>query len=240
MWAVRRTVGVLGGMGPQATVDFLDKVIAVTPVEVEQDHLRMLVHFDPTIPNRHRSIAGAGPSAERPLANLAAGLEAAGADFLVMPSHTPHAYSEAIRSRISIPFVSMVELTCEEIARAHTGAVIGLLAAEGCLAAGFYQSALSKRGIGYIHLDAKGLGRFMRAVFDVKTNRRVDAAAAELRDLAQELIGSGADLLVAACTEVPLLLDAESIRTPLVDPTHLLAKETVRLGLGGELRPCVE
>lgn len=98
------TVGVLGGMGPEATVDFMARVLAATPASVDQQHIRMLVDHNPCIPDRHAAIAGTGPDIGPGLAAMAQGLEAAGADFLVMVCNTAHAYNDAIRDAIHIPY----------------------------------------------------------------------------------------------------------------------------------------
>lgn len=227
-----KTVGVIGGMGPQATVDFFSKVIAATPVDKEQDHLKILIHNDPGVPNRHDSIAGRGPSAAPAIVNAAQSLERAGADFLVMPSHTPHAYAGAIRADVSIPFVSMVDRTAAAVEESFApGMTVGLLSAEGCLAAGLYQAAFARNGRAFHHLEGDDLDRFMRCVFSVKANVSIVEARPAMIDLAEKLAVRGADVIVAACTEVPLLLDDGWCALPLLDPTDLLARETVRVAM---------
>ena len=114
-------VGVLGGMGPEATVDFMTRVLAATPARVDQEHIRMLVDHNPGIPDRHAAIAGTGPDIGPELAAMARGLEAAGADFLVMVCNTAHAYTEAIRTAVSIPFVSIVDVVMAAVAERPAG-----------------------------------------------------------------------------------------------------------------------
>src|SRR5690348_7801651 len=102
-------IGVLGGMGPRATVDFYSKLIAATPAECEQDHLRVHIDSNPQIPDRSEALAGRGESPGTVLAAMAAGLERAGADFLVMPCNTAHAFEPEIRAAVNVPFVSMID-----------------------------------------------------------------------------------------------------------------------------------
>ncbi|NNC77560.1 MAG: hypothetical protein HKN77_06305, partial [Woeseiaceae bacterium] len=85
-----RIAGVLGGLGPVATVDFMQRVIDLTPVECEQDHVHMLVDQNPSVPNRQDAIMHGGESPAAALAAMALRLQKSGADFLVMPCNTAH------------------------------------------------------------------------------------------------------------------------------------------------------
>lgn len=119
-----RVVGVIGGMGPAATLDFYAKLIAATPATREQDHLRVLIDSNPGVPDRNLALAGGAPSPEAApgpvLADMARGLERAGADLLVMACNTAHAFEADIRRAVAIPFVSIITETADaEIGRAH-------------------------------------------------------------------------------------------------------------------------
>jgi aspartate racemase len=101
------TAGVLGGMGPDATVDFMAKVIAATSAETDQDHARMLVDHNPKVPNRQAALLANGEDPGPAMAAMAKGLQDAGADFLVMPCNTAHAFARDIRDAVSIPLISI-------------------------------------------------------------------------------------------------------------------------------------
>src|SRR5210317_2431954 len=105
------TAGVLGGMGPDATVDFMAKVIAATSAETDQDHARMLVDHNPKVPNRQAALLGNGEDPGPVLAAMAKGLQEAGADFLVMPCNTAHVFEQSIISAVDIPLVSIITET---------------------------------------------------------------------------------------------------------------------------------
>ena len=113
---MHKTVGVLGGMGPDATVDFMSKVIAATPAEKDQDHLRMLVDSNPHVPNRQEALLRGGEDPGPVLAAMAKGLQAAGADFLVMPCNTAHAFKDAIIEAVDIPLVSIIDVSVDACA----------------------------------------------------------------------------------------------------------------------------
>jgi len=238
MATTERVLGVLGGMGPAATVDFLAKLVAVTDVANEQDHLRVLVDSNPKVPDRNRALAGTGESPGPALAAMALGLQHAGATLLVMACNTAHAFEPAIRDAIDVPFVSIVTETCDAFEREHPQASrVGLLAAQGALDAGLYQRAFAARGHQVLLLDAQRQRDFMALVYRVKLGDVSPLARAATRTLAESLVGDGADVVVAACTEVPLLVDDGELSRPLLDPTTNLARRCVRYARGLEPLP---
>ena len=223
-----RAIGVIGGMGPAATVDFLAKLLAATPAERDQDHLRVLVDSNPKIPDRNQALAGAGPSPAPVLAEMARGLERSGAEALVMACNTAHAFADDIRGAVRIPLISIVEESADELARSvGAGATVGVLAADGCLAAGLYQRALAERGLKFVAPAADDQARLMRLIYGVKAGDTGPAARAGMKALAEALVAQGADVILSACTEVPLLLKTADVDVPLLDSTDVLVRRTV-------------
>jgi aspartate racemase len=232
------TLGVLGGMGPQATADFLAKLVQVTPAEREQDHLHVLVDSNPKVPDRNQAIAGRGSSPAPVLAEMAQRLERAGAGLLVMACNTAHAFEAAIRAAVSIPFVSIVEEACDACLReAPAAKTIGLLAAPGCIQAGLYQSALVARGLQPLLPEDADQAVFNRLLYEIKLGASLADIRPEMRRLALGLTARGADVLMAACTEVPLVLGQADVDRPLIDATHNLAVRCVRYARGIEPLP---
>ncbi len=231
-------LGVLGGMGPQATADFLAKLVQVTPAGSEQEHLRVLVDSNAKVPDRNRAIAGHGPSPGPVLASMAAGLERAGAGLLVMACNTAHAFESDVRQAVGIPFVSIVEEACDACLRETPAPrVAGLLAAPGGIAAGLSQSALAARGLRPLLLEAPEQAVFDRLLYQIKLGAPASDIRPEMRRLALTLTDRGADVLVAACTEVPLVLGQADVERPLIDATHNLAVRCVRYARGLEPIP---
>lgn len=231
-------LGVLGGMGPQATADFLAKLVQVTPAAREQDHLRVLVDSNPKVPDRNQAIAGQGPSPAPVLAQMAAGLERAGAGLLVMACNTAHAFEDAIRRAVGIPFVSIVDEACDACLRdAPAARVVGLLAAPGCIAAGLYQSVLAARGLQPLLLEPHEQEVFNRLLYRIKLGAPAADIRPEMSRLAQTLVDGGADVIIAACTEVPLVLGQADVARPLVDATENLARRCVLYARGLEPIP---
>lgn len=221
-----RAIGILGGMGPAATVDLMARIVAATPASGDAGHLRLLIDCNPAVPDRNRAIAGDGPSPGPALAQMARGLEMQGADMLAIACNSAHAWVDGIRAATRIPLVSMIDATLASIRVDHPGVTrIGLLAADACLGAGLYQRPLADAG--YEVLTSADQGAFMGLVYGVKAGAMGPAARGEMAAIARGLVDRGAELIVAACTEVPLLLGPEDSGVPLVDSTEALVRELI-------------
>lgn len=219
-----KTVGVLGGMGPDATVDFMAKVIAATPASRDQDHLHMIVDHNPAVPDRQEALLAGGVDPGPEIAAMAKRLEIAGADFLVMPCNTAHAFRAHILAVCQVPMLSIVEVT---VAACRGHGRIGLLATPGCLRSHVYQDTIAENGLEAILQDEEEIAELMRLVYRVKSGDRGAEVAAGMQQLAAGLIARGAECIIAGCTEIPLVLEAAAIDAPLISSTDVLAEQTV-------------
>jgi aspartate racemase len=222
-------------MGPDATIDFMSKVIALTTAETDQDHIRMIVDHNPKVPNRQAAIlhGGADPGVE--LAAMATRLANAGADFLVMPCNSAHAFLEPVRRATTIPFVSIVDLSIREAGLIRPDArAIGVLATDGLLATDIYQRALREAGYSSVLPEPEDLVRLMTLIRRVKAGDKSREVADEMGMLAELLASAGAEVIIAGCTEIPLVLDAAKLTVPVVASTDVLARKTVALARGAE------
>jgi aspartate racemase len=237
MSAPTLTVGVIGGMGPAATIDFMDKLLKATGAEREQDNVRMLVDCNPHVPDRNTAaVEGSHPGPV--LAEMARNLERSGADFLVMVCNTAHAYEPDIRAAITVPFAGLITETANALRTDLPDArKAGLLAASGCLDAALYQNALTDRDVEAVLLSPPMQARFMELLYRIKRGDVSPSARAEMRALAEALIESGAEVVVAACTEVPLVLSRGDITVPLVDSTEVLVRRTLAYARGETALP---
>jgi len=224
-------VGVIGGMGPAATVHFMARVLALTPATRDQDHLRLLVDCNPRVPDRNEAGRGDGPSPESVLAAMAVGLERAGAQMLVMPCNTAHAGAGAITAASPLPFVNLIEAASDE-ALALRPRSVGLLAVDGCLRAGLYQDALARRGVPLVLCEPPAQAQFMALVYRIKAGDLGEAVRGGMRALAGELVRRGADVVIAGCTEVPLVLGPADVAAPLIDTIDALARATIAFAHG--------
>ncbi len=231
-----KVVGVIGGMGPDATVDFMARVLAATPASKDQDHIRMVVEHNPRIPSRQLAMRGQGEDPGPVIAAMAARLEAAGADFIVMPCNLAHAWQGAIVSATRIPFVSIIDESVNSaLCRSGNDSAVGLMTTPGCFSAGLYQQALADVGRPVVTQTPDELELTMSFVESIKAGDRSQAVVDGLRGIADTLIGRGAKVLIAACTEFPLVLNESMFDVAFVSSTDVLAKKTVALALGREI-----
>ena len=228
-----KIVGVIGGLGSQATADFFQRIISYTDAGSDQEHLHIIIDNNPKTPNRNQAIAGTGPSPANDLAKGAQRLEQAGADFLVMPCNTAHAFAESITGSISIPFLSIIDQVRDYILEAHPEVrKIGLLAVDGCLQSGLYDSVLAARGLELVVLSEQDQARFMDLVYEIKARGVNDSVTGDMLEMASDLIHRGSEILLAGCTEVPLVLSSDNVSVPFIDSTELLARRTVEYARG--------
>lgn len=230
MGDVALLAGVLGGLGPGATIDFLHRVVALTPAVTDQDHVHLLVDQNPTVPDRQDAILHDGDSSGPALAKMAAGLEASGCNFLVMPCNTAHAFQDDIVAAVDIPFISIVDVTIDAIPKDTS--TIGLMATPACVHAGIYQSVLSARGLDFVLHDSDQLNDLMGLIYAVKSADWNRATVTSMQALANALVSRGAEAVIMACTEIPLLLNQDNMKVHLVSSTEELARRTVCLARG--------
>jgi aspartate racemase len=221
-------VGVIGGLGPEATHDFFGKVLYHSKAKSDQQHLHLIIENNPKTPNRNDAIAGTGPSPGPALAAMALNLENAGADLIVMACNTAHFFEVDIRRAIKTPFVSLIGEVVAEVQRNHPATRrVGLLAAQGCIDSRIYHQAFQATNIDVVTLDAESQQEFMKLLYRIKSGERDAAVKTEMRGLANRLAQQDVGVIIAGCTEVPLVLDSQSCPLPLVDSTDVLAKRCV-------------
>jgi aspartate racemase len=226
------TLGVLGGMGPAATLDFLQKLQAYTPAESDQDHIRVLVDINPNVPDRNAPGSLAGPV----LAEMAGALRGAGADVLAIACNTAHAYAGLIERASGLPLIDMIETGAAAAAR--SGAMrVGVLGTKGALK--LYREYLAAQALGLVSLEAERQEAFMELLYRIKRGDTGPEVRAAMRGLAQELIGHGAEAVIAGCTEVPLVLAPGDLKVEFIDSGDLLARRCVAVCLGMEPVPQV-
>jgi aspartate racemase len=213
-----RVIGVIGGMGPAATADFLARLVAGVTAAHDIDHPRVLIDSNPHVPDRNAAVRGDGPSPGPALAAMAQALVAQGAQVLAMPCNAAHGWADAIVA--GVPFVSMIDAALAE-ALGHRPRCIGVLAVGATLALDLYGRASP------VPVIAGDLAVVQPAVNAIKAGDRSDAVRAALAGEAARLAANGADVIIAACTEVPLLLSQADVTVPLIDSTAALARATL-------------
>lgn len=216
-------------MGPEATIDFMTDVLQLTDADRDQGHLHLIVDQNPKVPNRQQAIRSGENDVGPALATMARRLEQAGADFLVMPCNAAHAFENSIRKATSLPFVSIVEVCVEALEEACPGGRVGLMATDGLAETGIYQAALEQAGFRPLLPGAGEQARLMTLIHRIKRGDKQRDVAHGMAELARALVDRGADAVLAACTEIPLVLGSGDLPVPLVSSTEALARRTVAL-----------
>jgi aspartate racemase len=219
---MHRVVGIIGGMGPEATVDLMRRVVAKTPAQDDADHIHLIVESNPKIPSRIAHLVdgkGADPTPE--LIRIAANLQRAGADALAIPCNTAHAYADSIRRAVSIPLLDMVNRTVEHIVRLGV-ARVGVLASTAVHSTALYSAGLSARGIEVIQpVRQDDVMALIKRVKRGDTGLQAQVALGRIAlDLAVQ-----ADLLLVACSELSVI--AAGITVPFVDSLEILAQAII-------------
>lgn len=223
-------VGVVGGVGPLATAYFLQRVVVSTQAERDQDHVNLLVLNHATIPDRTEFVLGRSGEDPGPvLARDAARLERFGVDFLVMPCNTAHYFTQQVLDAVTVPFVSIIDVTVEAaLERAPGLRAVGLLATAGTVASRVYHDAFAARGVEVLTPDEADQAVVSAIIYDqVKAGLPADVDA--LRAVAGRLVERGAGVVVLGCTELSVaavdhdLLD----EAPFLDSMDQLVRATI-------------
>jgi aspartate racemase len=233
----RRLGGILGGMGPMATAEFLRRVVLNTSAREEQEHLPLVIYNNPQIPDRTAAILARGKSPLPALRASARLLEKSGATFIAIPCVTAHCFFDQLQDQIDIEILHLVREMVSEVAHAHPGVHrVGLLATTGTISTGLMQTHFT--GAGYEVLTPKDIVQqacVMGAIYGARGLKVVgpnsDARRA-LRSAAAHLIRRGAEIVLLGCTEIPLVLSGARLRVPLVDSLDVLARAVVREAFG--------
>jgi len=222
--SMHRVVGIIGGMGPEATVDLMRRVVAKTPAHEDQDHIHLIVESNPKIPSRvAHLIEGTGADPTPELIRIAVNLQRAGAHALAIPCNTAHAYAHSIRRAVSIPLLDMIDLTVEQIARSPRVARVGLLASSAVLATELYAKAFSGHGIAVV--QPKRQEEVMALIKAVKRGYTGQQSQSALGHIALEL-ATQADVLLIGCSELSVI--AASVTIPFVDSLDVQADAIVK------------
>lgn len=235
-----KVIGILGGMGPEATINCFDKLTRNTPAKHDQDHLHVIVYSNPKVPDRTEAILSHGDS---PLPFLMEGcrrLAQAGADFIIIPCVTAHYFLKELTQATTLPILSIVDAVAENICKYYPAIqTIGLMGTSGTLKSGIFQKRMVVDDIKCIVCPDHVQEKVMRAIYEIKRGisiRNQEKLTNELGAVAQGLVESGADGIIAGCTEIPLCLTQKDVKVPYFDSLLLLARDAIRRA-GREPKP---
>lgn len=222
-----RTIGILGGMGPEATILLQRKVMDAVPARDDSDHIPLLIDMNPQVPSRiAHLIEGTGEDPGPTLAAMAQRLDNAGCVALAMPCNTAHYYADAITDAVKIPLLNMIDLAARHASeKLGKGGCVGILASPAVRQTGLFERALEAYGISVIWPDRDAA--MLMAIRLIKAEGPVTEARDALKSASSELAAAGAQMQFIACSEFSLIADSVADGAQAVDTVDLLAQAIV-------------
>jgi aspartate racemase len=228
---MKKTIGILGGMGPEATAYFYESIVKQTKAETDQNHIKAIIYSNPEIPPRTDAILGKGPDPTPLLAEGFQRLKGAGADFVVMPCVTAHYFYPQVKDQVEIPFVSLLDEAVRWAKMEIPGLRrVGLVASTGTLESRLFHDAFAQADIEVLTPEKEEQDQVMDAIFNpkgIKAGFTSGFPKETLVNIAKVLVARGADAIIAGCTEVPLVLKELDIPVPLVEPLRIAARACI-------------
>lgn len=225
-----KIAGILGGMGPEATVDLMNRVIRATPAKDDVDHIRMVVDNNPKVPSRIKAlIQGDGTSPGPCLREMARKLESWGVDFLAMPCNTAHFYHQEIQEAVSIPVLDMIELAVSAVGEQCTRVdTVGLIASTAVINLNIYKNAFARQNINIISPQPRLQDELMSAIRRIKTGSYGEETCQTMQEAADNLVQNKAQVLLIACTEISIISQRIRAEVPVLDAAQILAEAIIK------------
>ncbi len=224
---MNKTIGILGGMGPEASLHMYDLIIKRTYIQTDQDHIHVIINSFPQVPPRTDAILKTGPSPTPYLVEGVRGLKRAGADFIAIPCITAHYFVPEVKKQVEFDFLSLLDESLSwaknNIADLKTA---GLIASTGTLISRLFHFNYATAGIDIISPSVAEQDQVMNTIFGkqgIKAGFVTENNKESIVEIAQTLIRRGAEAIIAGCTEVPLVLKDEDIPIPLIEPMRIAA-----------------
>lgn len=233
-------IGLVGGLGPAATVDLYDKIVKASPAKTDQKHYKVIVEQNPQIPDRTAYLLNGGTDPTLALYAACRKLEKDGADIILIPCNTAHAFFESIAPHLKAKMINMQQTTLEEIIeKLGKDKPVGLMATDGTVKTGIYKNKADQMGITLVTPEPKYQALVMEAIYGPKGAKAgfTDGVCREqLLEAGRHLVrDKGAASLILGCTELPLILDecelmdiGEGLKATIVDPTSAVARRAVK------------
>ncbi len=228
-----KKIGIIGGLGPLATVDFFDKIVRNTPQKRDQDNIPILIYNNPQIPDRTEAILYGGESPVKAIIDTGKVLEDMGADFICIPCNTSFYFYNEIQNSLNIKVLNMLDLTVKMIKeRSHKKVCI--LGTEGTMKTRIYHKKLEDNGLDFYEVDDRLQELTTEIIYDVvKANNYdydVSKFVAELERIKTE---ENVDVFVLACTELPIFFKKFGLDFNVLDTTLVLALEAIKIAKEG-------
>jgi aspartate racemase len=229
-----KTIGMIGGMGPLATVHLFERIVLRTKAEKDQDHIRIIIDNNTNIQDRTKAILGYGESPVKELVGSAKMLEKSGADFLIMPCNTAHYFIDHIKKNIKIPFINMPEEAAKYTYDKYGGdAVVGIMATDGTIKTKIYENYYDELGIKTV-IPVKTQALIIEFIYDVIKRGKYSLGTDLFFKCRDELKELGATVFLLGCTELSAAQYLYKLEGNYINPMEVLAEKAIVFA-GGEL-----
>jgi aspartate racemase len=226
-----KVLGVLGGMGPLASAQFMLRLTLLTPADRDQDHIPTVLWSDPRVPDRTRGRLQGGDDPLPWLLRGIAGLKHAGCGAIAIPCNTAHGWFDEMRDAAGLPILHIVDAAAADLHRLNLKpGRIGIMGTQATLAMRLYQNRLGALGWDCITPDQSQMDRLVSPSIALIKANRVAETFAPLAEVVNDLASRGASAVVLGCTEIPLGILAEppdALRAPVVDTIDALARAAI-------------
>lgn len=221
-----KTLGIIGGMGPMATVDLMRKIILSTDAKTDQEHIHILVDNNPQIPDRTAAIEGRGESPVEKMLQSAKLLEAHGADVLVIACNTAHYFLDEFKDKVHVPIINMIDEAvkhCVELGYSE----VGLLCTIGTRNTGIYQKACDKFNIKLVVPDDEEIKALQNMIYlGVKANN-FNYDTSNVKQVISTMRNRGAQAFILGCTETPIAVQMYHLEGNFIDSSLVLAHKAI-------------
>jgi len=226
--SLNKTIGIIGGMGPLATVKLFEKIVLLTNAETDQEHLHILVDNNTSIPDRTDFILG--KTSTNPIEQLilsAKKLESMGADFLIMPCNTAHYFFNDLVKAVTIPVVNMIEETAKYICETYENInTVGLLSTEATANKQLYENIFNNYGLNIIKPSIESQNNITELIYSIKSGIEYKYIS-KVYSVMKEIENKGTDLFILGCTELPIAVDLYKIEGTFIDTLEILALKSI-------------
>jgi aspartate racemase len=224
-----KRLGILGGMGPAASAEFITRLIQQTPATKDQEHIPFVLWNNPQIPDRSTSMRNGD---DKPLPYLVEGIKAlkhSGCDLIVIPCNTAHFWFHEL-SRLNVKIIHIVDSVADALRDANvTNSTIGVMGTQATVEFGLYQYMLNRSGWNCITPTKEEMDTLVQPAINLIKGGNIEQAQPMLMSVARSLIGRGAKAVVLGCTEIPLAIKITSEQgVPIVNSINSLVKSVIK------------
>ena len=223
---MKKTLGIIGGLGPMASAQFMELLTAMTAADTDQEHIEAILWSRPSTPDRTAFLLGHSEADPFPaMCETGKRLETLGAEVLAIPCMTAHSFYDRLRAAFSAELLNPIT-GCADVLTAHSMRKVGIMATDGTLEVGLFQKALSEAGITPVTPDRDHQREVMRMIYDqVKSGRAVDLEA--FHAVAHSMRVQGAQCIILGCTELSVIKQTLEIGAGFLDAMEVLAAMAV-------------